>query len=321
MKLLVINDTHLRGTTPQRRLDNLKQTLLTKLEEVNEIARREEVDFILHGGDLFDRPNPAPSVVSDFLKVLRQAPVPIYLVAGNHDLYGHNPDTLSRTMLGLLITSGVVNIVDQPLVLEENGLEVGLTGKSFDYNVDTNQSAYAAEHPGEVDYTIHLVHGMLLDRPVFPSNYTLIEDVSSAADIVISGHYHFGFGVQEFNGTKFVNPGALVRLSADLREIDRTPKVAVIDLEGEIEIEEIELDSAQPGEEVLDRSELEAAEVREKRLAEFTQTVKAAGEFKYFSVEQILEEVAVNEEVDPEVKEEALDRIGNVQEELRSERN
>ena len=321
MKLLVMNDTHLRGTTPQRRLDNLQQTLLTKLEEVKEIARQEEVDFILHGGDLFDRPNPAPSVVSEFLKVLREFPVPIYLVAGNHDLYGHNPDTISRTMLGLLITSKIVNIVDQPLVLEKNGLEVGLTGKSYDYNVDTNQSAYSAEHSGEVDYTIHLVHGMLLDRPVFPSNYTLIEDINAAADIVVSGHYHFGFGVQEFAGTKFVNPGALVRLSADVREISRTPKVAVIDLENGIEIGEIELDSAQPGDKVLDRSELEAAEVKEKRLAEFTQTVKAAGDFKYFSIEQILEKVAANEEIESEVKEEALNRIADVQEELRSEGN
>jgi hypothetical protein len=125
--------------------------------------------------------------------------------------------------------------------------------------------------------------------------------------------------VQEIKGTKFVNPGALVRLSAGVQEIDRQPKVALIELTSEIDIRERELKAAKSGEEVLDRSEIEAAEFREKRLADFTQTIKETGEFKYFSVEQILDEVAANQEVDPEVKEEALRRISRVQEELGSE--
>lgn len=62
----------------------------------------EDVDYILHGGDLFDRPDIAISVVSTFAKIFKEAPAPIYIVSGNHDIYGHNPDTLNRTVMGLL---------------------------------------------------------------------------------------------------------------------------------------------------------------------------------------------------------------------------
>ncbi|GAB6098669.1 metallophosphoesterase [Halanaerocella petrolearia] len=318
MKLLVMSDTHIRGTTPSRRIDNFKETLINKLQEVDKIARREEVDFILHAGDVFDRPNPAPSVVNEFLQVLRQFKVPIYVVAGNHDLYGHNPDTLSRTMLGLLITSGVLKIIKEPIILEGE-VKLRLTGKHFDYNVDTDASAYQVDKSSEVDYAIHVAHGMLLDRPFFDQGYTLIEDVVTEADIVVAGHYHLGFGEQDHKETKFINPGALVRMSADTKEIERQPQVALIDLADEIEVEFKKLKSAKPGEEVLDRTAIEAAAFREKKLADFTQTIKAAGEFKYFSVEQILDQVANNQEITEEVKQEALERISKAQEELGSE--
>ncbi|AGB41542.1 DNA repair exonuclease [Halobacteroides halobius DSM 5150] len=319
MKVLVMSDTHIRGTTPSRRTDNFKKTLINKLQEVKEIAQEEKIDFILHAGDVFDRPNPAPSVVNDFLKVLSSYPIPIYVVAGNHDLYGHNPDTLSRTMLGVLINSGVLNLIEEPITLTKDKLKLQLSGKHFDYNVDTDGSAYMINKEQEVDYALHMIHGMLLDRPFFDQGYTLIEDVTTEADIIISGHYHLGFGEQEFNGTKFVNPGSLVRMSADIKEINRQPQVAIIELDSEIMVKFRKLTSAKPGGDVLDRSALEAAKFREKKLADFTQTIKAAGEFKYFSVEQILEQVASNEQIDDNVKKEALNRISQAQEKLGGE--
>ena len=55
MKFLFFTDTHIRGNNPQNRIDDFVQTLNVKLREVFEIAKNEEVDIILHGGDIFDR--------------------------------------------------------------------------------------------------------------------------------------------------------------------------------------------------------------------------------------------------------------------------
>ena len=317
MKLLVVNDTHIRGTTPSRRVDNFKETLLNKLTEVQQLVEEKEVDYVLHSGDLFDRPDTAPSIVSEFVKVLRNFTVPIYLVAGNHDLYGHNPETLSRTMLGLLVASGIVNLIpEQGIILEKDSVKLQLTGKSFDYNIDNNADVYGIKKQESVDYALHLAHGMLLDKPVFEDGYTLIEDVKTEADITVTGHYHLGYGIKEFEGSYFLNPGSLVRVSADLKEIARMPKVALIDFSEEININLIELETAKEGEQVLDRSELEKQKFREKKLADFNRQISAAGDFKYFKIDDILDEVANNQNIDKAVKEEALARISDSQERL-----
>ena len=318
MKLLVVNDTHIRGTTPSRRVDNFKETLLNKLKEIKQISEEENIDIVLHSGDLFDRPDTAPSIVNEFVKLLRDFSMPIYIVAGNHDLYGHNPDTLPRTMLGLLVASGIVNLLDEDgIIWESDNVRVQLTGKSFDYTLDNkNTEAYEVKKKEDIDYALHLVHGMLLDKPVFEDGYTLIEDVETEADITITGHYHLGYGIKEFNDNYFLNPGSIVRVSADLNEISRMPQVALIDLKKEINIELIKLNSAQKGEKVLDRTELEKQKFREKRLADFNQQISAAGEFKHFKIDDILDEVANNQNISKNVKEEALNRISQAQERL-----
>ncbi|WP_018247567.1 metallophosphoesterase [Orenia marismortui] len=319
MKLLVLTDTHIRGTTPSRRLDDFKETLLNKLREVKEIAIEEDVDYILHGGDLFDRPDTAPSVVNDFIKVLRTYPKPIYIVAGNHDLYGHNPETLSRTMLGILITSGIVNLVpEEPIFLkDDNGLVLQLSGRNFDYSIDEkNTTAYTVKKDDKANYALHLIHGMLLEKPFFESGYTLIEDVDTEADITVAGHYHIGFGVKKFKGKYFLNPGSLVRSSADLKEIKRTPQVAIVELKDEVKISLRKLKSAKPGKEILDRSAIEGQKFREKKLSEFIREIKANDSFEVFSINAILDKIATNKGINQEVTKEALDRLAVVQEEL-----
>ncbi len=321
MKLLFLTDTHIRGTTPSRRLDDFKETLLNKLEEVREIAIEEDVDYIIHGGDLFDRPDTAPSVVSDFIKVLKTYPKPIYIVAGNHDLYGHNPQTLSRTMLGILIASGIVNLIpEEPIFLkDQDDVVLQLSGMNFDYDIDLNDpenSAYQVVKCPEADYALHLVHGMLLDKPVFESGYTLIEELETEADITATGHYHLGFGVQQYKNKYFVNPGSLVRASADIKEIKRRPQVAVIELNDEIKINLRKLKSAKPGKDVLDRSAIEEDKFREKKLAEFLRQIKASDDFQVFSINGILDKIANNQGLSKDVIDEALNRLAQVQEEL-----
>ena len=88
MKLLFLTDTHIRASAPQNRTDDFVATLKNKFREVNEIARREGVDAILHGGDLFDIPSPSLAVCGDFVSIMSEAGVPIYGIAGNHDVFG-----------------------------------------------------------------------------------------------------------------------------------------------------------------------------------------------------------------------------------------
>src|SRR3954452_25337411 len=98
MRILYMTDTHIRGTSPRSRIDDVEKTIRLKLEEVIQIAEREKVDFILHGGDVFDRPNLSPAVVREFALLFRRFPAPVYAIDANHDIYEHNPATTPRTM-------------------------------------------------------------------------------------------------------------------------------------------------------------------------------------------------------------------------------
>jgi len=323
LKILVLTDTHIRGTTPRNRLDEFPTMLKKKLIEVKDVIEKKEIDFVLHGGDLFDRPDTAPSVVGDFIHILRDFKVPIYTIAGNHDLYGHNPSTLSRTMLGLLNASGIINILvpDDEEIIELKGVKVQLNGSSYHYDLDKSNrvSDYLIKKRTDVDYAINIVHGMLLPRP-FPVDldYTLLDDIKDTeADITITGHYHTGFGVKRLSEDKYcLNPGSLVRIGAYASELKRKPQVAIISLEEDIDISLYKLKVAEAGEQVLDRSQIELNEYRQKKLAGFVQEIKSAGSFNSLGLNDILNELANNKDLDKAIKDEARRRLEKAEERL-----
>lgn len=320
MKLLFFTDTHIKGTTPKNRKDNFYETLKRKFLEIGELSKELDVDYIFHGGDWFDRPDISPSIVREFAIIVKSFSKDVFTVAGNHDIYGHNPGTISRTMLGILEGTGVVKLIkdDEEIILRKDGISLQLTGKSYNYDIDGQDYAkyYIVKKNSAVDYAINIVHGMLLKKPFYEGiQYTLLEDIKDTeADITFAGHYHSGFGVKRINDKYFINPGSVVRVSNSVGEIERKPKVVYIELKDDIEIREIELKSALPGEEVLDREELEKAKDRSLRLHQFYQGITQAIEYKKIDIASIVEDIASNNELSKEVKEEALRRIAIAQE-------
>lgn len=320
MKLLFFTDTHIRGTTPKNRKDIFVDTIERKLVEIINIIKEEKIDFVLHGGDLFDRPDVSIAIASKFAMILDKIPVPFYLVSGNHDIYGHNPDTINRTMLGLLDALGVLRLIKngEKIILEKDNIKVQLTGQPYVYDIDTpNHLDYylLKDIDPDVNYSIHMVHGMLLDRPFIKGiPYTLIDDIKDTlADITLSGHYHGGFKVTKIDEKYFINPGSLLRITNSLKEIERIPQVILIDLDKSVTIRQIPLKTALPGEEVLDRKEIENNLFKSERIFEFKQTIDAALDFEKMDINEVLMEVSSAENVGDDVKREALRRIALIQ--------
>ncbi len=237
MKILFLTDTHIRGNSPKNRLDNFPETIEKKLMEITQIIEKYNVDFLLHGGDLFDRPDVSISIMNKFAPIFNQIKIPVYIICGNHDIFGHNPNTVNRTMLGLLNALNIMKIINpnDKIYLEKNNIKVQLTGQPYTYDIDNtnDKSPYILnEISPNVDYAIHMVHGLLLNKPFIKGiPYTLIDDIKDTkAHITLAGHYHTGFGIINTNEKYFINPGSLVRITNSLAEIDRTPKAALIEL-------------------------------------------------------------------------------------------
>jgi exonuclease SbcD len=95
------------------------------LDEIVDIAEREEVDLILVGGDLYETSAPGPEseeIVYQALLRLAATDAPVAVIAGNHD----NPGRLRA--VAPLLDLGRIHLVAEPTRADEGGvwrLEVG----------------------------------------------------------------------------------------------------------------------------------------------------------------------------------------------------
>jgi len=324
-RFVVTGDLHFKGVNPKARLDNYMEAIIAKLYEVFKIAKNTEADAIIIPGDLFDSPNMSWGTVAELSRILKSAPCLILVIPGNHDLYGGNPTSKTRTPYNLLATLQLVwDLTENHYLVTNHNGGVIVTGHSFTVDTDT-EAGRDQFFPSSVtdletrEFTsIHVVHSMLLDRsPGFDIRHTLISQVKTTANVIISGHDHTGFGVvRRDDGVLFINPGALCRLSAHASEIERQVQVAVLTVndDGQCSAELVPLLSAKPGDQVLSREHIEEAQARNEKLDEFLSLLASEGESKFLEVRDIVEDIAARENIPANVKTEALERLGRARE-------
>lgn len=325
MKLLFFTDTHIKGVNPKSRIDNFYQTLLNKFNEVVEISKEYKVDYILHGGDWFDRPDISPSIVRDFAMILQKFEKPIYTIAGNHDIFGYNPETLSRTMLGLVEGVGIIKVIKYgETIILKNDVTCELLGQAYNFEIDENyEKYYIAKKSSDAQYCINIVHGMLMPKAFIPGvKYTMIDDIlDTEADITLVGHYHTGFGVVKKDDKYFVNPGSLVRASAEKGEFKRKPSVVLIELtKNNINIEMIPLKAALPAEEVLNMEYLNDEYDREIKLNDFFNLIDTNSDYEDLKIDiaKVIENIANEQHLDNKVKTNAIEKIEQARQQLNS---
>lgn len=321
MKLLFFTDSHIRVTNPRNRIDNFLESCEQKFLEIRDYANQNKIDYIIHGGDIFDRPDASIKSVSEIGKILQSFEMPIYIVSGNHDVYGYNQDTLDRTMLGLFSSLGILNLIPKDgKVLEKDGIKVLLLGKNYTIDLDKDKDNYIVKKENlkyESDYIVNVVHGFLTDKPFFKTvPHVLVGEIlETDADITLAGHYHLGFKTIFENNRYFSNPGSLMRLSNSKSEITRVPKFLEINLnEKGIRIEDRFLKCAKPGYEVLDRKVMEASQFRMENLMEFSNYVEQKFELDRLDLEMILNNIAESEDFSETVQKEAKIRIQKAKE-------
>ncbi|MEZ0289703.1 MAG: DNA repair exonuclease [Sulfolobales archaeon] len=132
MRFLHISDTHLghrRWGLPEREKD-----FYDVFSEIVDIAIRENVEAVLHGGDMFDKPDPPPQTyikVYEELSRLRDQGIRFYVVAGNHDL----PTIIKRSPLEFFERVGLLRLLslDTPgsdSFVDRDGVEIEIHGFS-----------------------------------------------------------------------------------------------------------------------------------------------------------------------------------------------
>ncbi|MEK4879366.1 metallophosphoesterase family protein [Paenibacillus sp. FSL R5-0908] len=320
-------DPHARGTNPRNRKDDYKAALEAKLLETFKLCRDHDAAALILAGDTFDLPDVANSVINDLADLLEECPVPIYTTAGNHDIPGYNIQAYRNTSLRMLerIVPRFHVINDDAPIYFGTDNEVMLTFTPYCGQMDVDGWGYSPEvfKEDEHRYKVHVSHGMLLDHTPPFDKFTLVQEVKTEADMVLTGHDHTGYGVyRRGDGKVFCNPGSLTRLSASQSELSRTIQVALIEIKpkegsrtgkmyGEIKL--LPLQCAAPGEEVLDRSKIEADQKRQYAMESFAALVQTStGERVLLDIPTIVDTIAEQNNIPAAVRDLALAKIEEV---------
>lgn len=244
-RFLWLEDTHIMGVSPDSRKDNIKDVLYDKLKQVGVIANDKNVDIVVHGGDMFDTPDVSNKLFSSVSEIIRSWNKPVYVVPGNHDIYGYDVNTLPNTKLGALASTGVVTILDRahPIMTRSGNISISIEGQEYyadiDSGVNNDYEVYST-----ANIRILAAHSMLMDHDFISDvKYTNIDKVKTNADLVLTGHYHPGFNFKEVDGTMFANIGALLRRENTKDNMTRIPSVLIVEINdnGEFNFEVVPL--------------------------------------------------------------------------------
>lgn len=221
-------------------------------------------------------------------------------------------------MLGLLCNLGILNLVNDRKIILEKDIKVQLTAAPYVYSMDSNENIknyIVKEKDKTCKYAIHLTHGFLIDKPFLKEvSHTLISDIKdTCADITFGAHYHYGFPTQVIDGKYFINPGALVRISNSMAEMNRKPKVNIIELSDEIKVKDVYLKTAKPGNEVLDRSEMERHKFKGMKINEFKEIIDSSVSLNNTDIFSLLNSIAKMDSIGADVINEAFKRVEKAQ--------
>lgn len=256
MRLIYLTDTHIKSSTPENRRDNFLETIYRKLLEVTGLCRDLQVDFVIHGGDIFDHPHPDQGSWDLLRWFLKELDCPLYCVAGNHDLINQQLDSLQKAALGSLARTRKIKLLQprEKVYLDNGNCVIQLSGQHFYGGIDRQKNCedYMVKKKNS-DLAIHVVHGMLLPKAFSDKvDCTLISEVAATeADFTLGAHAHLGYH-EVVDGKFFLNPGALARLTNLEKELVRRPQVLFLDFTTTVNYRFIPLQSALPGSAVMD---------------------------------------------------------------------
>jgi len=232
-------DAHLSDDPPESRRDDWATTVLGKLAQVGEIARKAKALGVIDGGDLFHVKAPtrnSHALVGRAAAVHAAYSCPTWLVPGNHDLKHGDLRYLDEGPLGVLYESGAVRRLydGHEAAFEKFGIKVRVVGVPY-HGTEYDMSRFAAIKKGDEDWLVAAVHclasrsgGDMYER----------EDVLKYADLLpfapdvwLFGHWHKNQGIEETAPGKWVvNVGSLSRGSLGKDDLDRLPSCVVLKL-------------------------------------------------------------------------------------------
>ena len=237
-KILHLSDTHLGNR--QYGSDTRRDDFTRAFDAAIDRALDENVDAVIHTGDLFHRRTPSLPIVTDCIEILRKLAnedIPFYGIVGNHDR------KMDQQWLDLIRETGTAKRLDQTPTMVND--DVALYGIDAVTKPAWHAADFTLEEPSNSD-AFRLLGLHQLFEPLVPEFYAdhdlteVLERVDIEIDALALGDYHKTESNMR-DGDPRYDRAATARRATD--EIEpRT--VSLLEIEdGDLERRELELDA------------------------------------------------------------------------------
>lgn len=237
-KILHLSDTHLGNR--QYGSDTRRDDFTRAFEAAIDRTLEENVDAVIHTGDLFHRRTPSLPIVTDCIEILRKLAdedIPFYGIVGNHDR------KMDQQWLDLIRETGTADRLDQTPTMVNN--DVALYGIDAVTKPAWHAADFTLEEPPNSD-AFRLLGLHQLFEPLVPEFYAdhdltdVLDRVDIDIDALALGDYHKTES-RIVDGVPAWYAGSTERCAID--EIEpRT--VSLLEIEdGDLERRELELDT------------------------------------------------------------------------------
>lgn len=307
MRFIYLQDTHIKGINSENRIGDYYQDIMAKMKEVTSLSKKLKVDYVVHGGDLYDSAKVSDIMVDDFMDMEEESGIRWYILPGNHDEIGHNWELSKGSSLAHIFRRS--KLINKLTTLPD--------AKKFNYIIQGFEYFHNVEQEikekgltcisSNAPFKIAIVHALVTLKSLpYECMHVVAKDIKTDFDLVLVAHNHHPWGIKEFNGTKFANIGCVGRRKIDEKDI--TPSILLVDTETK-ELKMIELKSAKKAEEVFDLKKVEESKLFEEDINNF---IKSLSDVKVQSLDirGIVEYLAGENNIDKEVKDCVIERIG-----------
>jgi len=228
MLLLHISDTHLGCSKPgkhrERELD-----FYEAFNEAIDIALKERVDVVIHTGDFFDEPRPAPQTyyyAYKSLEKLHSNGIEVLAIAGQHD----QPKTSQLPPLKLLQELGVLKLLaqDKPEthIVKLRSNELGVVAIPYTSPAFASSYLNSVKVP-ETKKRILMAHLLIKELNIPNAHAPLAELKPENYSYVALGDYHIKYETV-YRGVKVAYPGSTEAVNVLEAAYDRY--IALVDL-------------------------------------------------------------------------------------------
>ena len=303
-----ITDSQIRGVNPINRSGDFLGDLIKKFKEFIEVGLKMNVDAFIHGGDFFDSPLVSLTIADTFVDMMEATGKDWYIVRGNHDEIGHNPNLSGESMLDHIFRrSKIVREMGARALRDESAFVQG-----FDYyhgiEQDIREKGLMCCMPHLNCPKIAVVHGMITPFSLHPKiMHVRTDEIKTDFNLVLCAHFHQEFGIHKEGRTTYVGIGAFARMSIAEWDVKRVPNMLIVNTHLPM-IKIIPLETARPWEDIFDLSAIKEQEKFENRIDDFIHSLEST-KVQGLNLRGVIEDIAKRENIDRKVIDEVIRRI------------